>query len=175
MRLNKHIFSSKLWLTAATLCTAMLSAQAQTPKQPVDYVNNFIGVLDGIDATNCVIGPQWPFGSINPSPQTKKGGNDGYNPNEPIRGFGQLHVSGTGWGTNGQVFISPQIGLAVGEADHDSPKANEKASPYEYPGIVPFINSFSRNQTVRISCSTSPTTYPWTSGLRLAVKCRKAA
>jgi predicted alpha-1,2-mannosidase len=132
MRLNKHIFSSKLWLTAATLCTAMLSAQAQTPKQPVDYVNNFIGVLDGIDATNCVIGPQWPFGSINPSPQTKKGGNDGYNPNEPIRGFGQLHVSGTGWGTNGQVFISPQIGLAVGEADHDSPKANEKASPYEY-------------------------------------------
>jgi predicted alpha-1,2-mannosidase len=105
---------------------------AQSPKQPVDYVNNFIGVVDGMDASNCVIGPQLPFGSVSPSPQTKKGGNDGYNPNEAIRGFGQLQVTGTGWGTNGQIFLSPQIGLAVGETEHDSPKSAEKASPYEY-------------------------------------------
>ncbi|HEY4205797.1 MAG TPA: GH92 family glycosyl hydrolase [Puia sp.] len=107
-------------------------APAQKVKQPVDYVNNFIGVLDGHDASNCVIGPQLPFGSVSPSPQTPNGGNDGYSPDDPIRGFGQLHVSGTGWGTNGQVFISPQIGIATGEKDHDSPKTDESATPYEY-------------------------------------------
>jgi predicted alpha-1,2-mannosidase len=110
------------------------SIRAMDPqrKAPVDYVDNFIGVLDGHDASNCVIGPQLPFGSVNPSPQTINGGNDGYSPDEPIRGFGQLHVSGTGWGTNGQVFLSPQTGLAVGETSHDSPKSGELATPYEY-------------------------------------------
>ena len=123
--------AGRLWATVL-LCSVLSGTLAQHPRQPVDYVNNFIGVLDGKDASNCVIGPQWPFGSISPSPQTRKGGNDGYNPDEPIRGFGQLHVTGTGWGTNGQIFISPQIGLAVGDTAHDSPKSNEKASPYEY-------------------------------------------
>ncbi|TCC88744.1 glycoside hydrolase family 92 protein [Pedobacter frigiditerrae] len=107
-----------------------ISVQAQTKKQPVDYVDNRIGVIDKI--SNCVIGPQLPSGSISPSPQTQNGEDDGYSPFEPIRGFGQLHVSGTGWGTNGQIFISPQIGLAVGEKEHDSPKTEESAKPYEY-------------------------------------------
>src|SRR5664280_590624 len=106
-----------------------LFAQQSGPSL-ADYVDPFIGVLD--PGSNCVIGPQLPFGSINPSPQTQKGSHDGYDPNEPIRGFGQLHVSGTGWGKYGQVFISPQIGLAIGETDHDSPKENEKAKAYEY-------------------------------------------
>jgi len=103
-------------------------------RQPVDYVNNRIGVLD--DGSNCVIGPQLPFGSISPSPQTQNGEDDGYNPNEPIRGFGQLQVSGTGWGTNGQIFLSPQIGIAIGECEHDSPKSTESALPYEYQVIL---------------------------------------
>jgi predicted alpha-1,2-mannosidase len=106
-----------------------LFAQQSGPSL-ADYIDPFIGVLD--PGSNCVIGPQLPFGSINPSPQTQKGSHDGYDPNEPIRGFGQLHVSGTGWGKYGQVFISPQIGLAIGETDHDSPKENEKAKAYEY-------------------------------------------
>jgi len=58
--------------------------------------------------------------------------NDGYDPGQPIRGFGQLHVSGTGYGKYGQIFLSPQIGLATGETAHDSPKSNEIAFPYEY-------------------------------------------
>jgi len=106
-----------------------LFAQLSGPSL-ADYIDPFIGVLD--PGSNCVIGPQLPFGSINPSPQTQKGSHDGYDPNEPIRGFGQIHVSGTGWGKYGQVFISPQIGLAIGETDHDSPKENEKAKAYEY-------------------------------------------
>jgi len=125
-------FNPKLLLVTGLFCSCFVTGYGQSQKQPVDYVNNYIGVVDGMDASNCVIGPQLPFGSINPSPQTKNGGNDGYNPNADIRGFGQLHVSGTGWGTNGQVFLSPQIGQAVGEMEHDSPKENEKASPYEY-------------------------------------------
>lgn len=98
--------------------------------QLVNYVDPFIGVRD--DASNCVIGPQLPWGSINPSPNTKNGSQDGYSPNEPIRGFSQLHVSGTGWGKYAQVLLSPQIGLAVGLEDHDSEKSNEIAKAYEY-------------------------------------------
>ena len=52
-----------------------------------DYVDTSIGVLDD-RASNCVIGPQLPYGSINPSPQTENGSMDGYHPDYPIRGFG---------------------------------------------------------------------------------------
>jgi putative alpha-1,2-mannosidase len=94
-----------------------------------DLVDMFMGVQG---FSNCVIGPQLPHGSINPSPQTPNGWHDGYHPEEPIRGFGQLHASGTGWGRYGQIFISPQIGFNADEYGHDSPKSNEKASPYYY-------------------------------------------
>lgn len=106
--------------------------------QAVDCVDNFIGVRD--KNSSCVLGPQLPNGSINPSPQTSPGAinwdMDGYIMGQPIRGFGQLHVSGTGWGKYGQVFISPQVGLAVGENEHDSPKKNEIAKPYEYSVLL---------------------------------------
>ena len=98
---------------------------------PVDFVDPFIGVADG-RTSNCVIGPQLPFASINPSPQTPNGWHDGYSPDEPIRGFGQLHASGTGWGKYGMFLVSPQTGLYTGEQDHDSPKSAEKASAFEY-------------------------------------------
>ncbi len=107
---------------------------SQSKRQPVDYVDNFIGVRDANSST--VLGPQLPNASINPSPQTAPGkinwDMDGYIMGNPIRGFGQLHVSGTGWGKYGQVFLSPQVGLAVGETEHDSPKDNETATPFEY-------------------------------------------
>lgn len=111
-------------------CVLALKCPAQLVSNPIDFVDSRIGTTN--DGSSCVIGPQLPFGSINPSPQTPNGENDGYDPGQPIRGFGQLHVSGTGWGKYGQIFLSPQIGLAVGEADHDSPKSDEIAFPYEY-------------------------------------------
>ncbi len=129
----KHfkILSSKLLpaLIMLLFLNCNLIAQ-QDPKSLVDYVDPFIGVLDPLSA--CVIGPQLPFGSINPSPQTQNGGDPGYSVDEPIRGFCQLSVSGTGWGKYGQIFFSPQIGLAIGETDHDSPKEEERAKAYEY-------------------------------------------
>lgn len=103
-------------------------------KDLVDYVDNFIGVRDA--NSSCVVGPQLPNACINPSPHTPGGKKrydmDCYVIDQPIRGFGQLHVSGSGWGKYGQIFLSPQVGLAVGEAEHDSPKANEIATAYEY-------------------------------------------
>jgi len=102
----------------------------QLVTNPVDYIDVRVGVTGNTGA--CVIGPQLPYGSINPSPQTPNGGHDGYDPTQPIRGFGQLHASGTGWGKYGMIFLSPQIGLAVGETTHDSPKSNEVTFPYEY-------------------------------------------
>jgi len=104
--------------------------QAQRKPMLADYVNPYIGVLD--DESYCTVGPQLPFGSVNPGPQTVEGGNDGYSFYESIRGFAQLHVSGTGWGKYGQFLISPQIGLAVGENKHDSPKSDEAAKAYYY-------------------------------------------
>jgi len=116
------------------LCCFCISSFGQTNKQPVDYVDNFIGVRD--KNSSCVLGPQLPNASINPSPHTAPGNvnydMDCYIMGQPIRGFGQLHVSGTGWGKYGQIFLSPQVGLAVGETEHDSPKENETATPFQY-------------------------------------------
>jgi len=120
------------------LVSLQSSLAQQSNNLPVDYVDNFIGVSD--KKSSCVLGPQLPNGAINPSPQTSPGNltgdMDGYVMGQPIRGFGQLHVSGTGWGKYGQIFISPQVGLAVGEAEHDSPKVNEVAKPYEYSVLL---------------------------------------
>ena len=108
------------FIPPAGLATRDSVSELADPKGPVALVDPFIGVRD--EESNCVIGPQLPFGSINPSPQTPMGSHDGYSPSQPIRGFGQLHATGTGWGKYGQVFVSPQVGLAVGETEHDSPK-----------------------------------------------------
>lgn len=133
------MYKIKFQFSVLLLFVTLQATLAQQSKmQPVDYVDNFIGVRD--KSSSCVLGPQLPNGSINPSPHTSPGNvtwdMDGYIMGQPIRGFGQLHVSGTGWGKYGQVFISPQVGLAVGEAEHDSPKVNEVAKPYEYSVLL---------------------------------------
>jgi predicted alpha-1,2-mannosidase len=94
-----------------------------------DKVDLFMGVQG---ASNCVIGPQWPHGSVNPAPHTPRGHHDGYDPGQPIRGFAQLHVSGAGWGRYGQLLLSPQTGFNSNEDGHDSPKSEEVATPYYY-------------------------------------------
>ncbi len=94
-----------------------------------DYVDTRVGVVDK-GASNCVIGPMLPYGSINPSPQSRKGTSDGYKPTEPIRGFGQLHVSGTGWPTYGNFLISPQTGLETDLLAHESEHQDLVTRPY---------------------------------------------
>jgi len=122
MRLKTNL--CLMWLLSAWW---PFTVNAQTNR--TDLVDMFMGVQGN---SNCVIGPQLPHGSINPSPQTAKGRHGGYAPGQPIRGFGQLHVSGTGWGRYGQVLISPQTGFQPAEDGHDSPASAEKATPYYY-------------------------------------------
>ena len=111
------------------LCILLPSFLFAAQADKVSLVDLFMGVRGN---SNCVIGPQLPHGSVNPAPQTPNGGHNGYDENNVIRGFGQLHVSGIGWARYGQVFISPQVGFKAGETEHDSPKSNEIATPYYY-------------------------------------------
>lgn len=97
-----------------------------------DYVDTKIGVIDD-RGSNCVIGPRFPYGSINPSPQTVEGGMDGYHPDRPIRGFAQLQASGTGWGAYGHFLIAPLTGpLHVAAGAHDSPHSGDVTKAYYY-------------------------------------------
>ncbi len=108
------------------------SAFAQKNQQNLaDFIDTKIGVID-TRGSNCVIGPQLPYGSINPSPQTKDGDHDGYHPQRPIRGFAQLNVSGTGWGKYGHFLVSPQVGVAFGQEEHESEKSDEVTKAYYY-------------------------------------------
>lgn len=109
-----------------TLVSILLVALAAPAAAAVDPR---IGVLG--DGAN-VIGPSLPFGSIHPSPDTPDGSHDGYHPERPIRGFSQLHASGTGWGQYGNFLVSPQVGLATLPSAHDSPKEDEKAEAHQY-------------------------------------------
>lgn len=105
-------------------CIVAFSAENRT-----QYVDLKIGTGD-TRGSNCVIGPQMPFGSINPSPQTPNGTTSGYNPKFPVRGFGQIHVSGTGGsGKYGHFLISPQIGIELRNVKHDSPASQVEAKP----------------------------------------------
>lgn len=57
---------------------------------------NLVGYVDPRNATespgNCVIGPQVPWGSINPSP-APNGGTNGYTTSTKIRGFSQTALT----------------------------------------------------------------------------------
>lgn len=117
-----------LQLTFSSFC---LSASTTARKSNADLVDPSIGVK-GKGEGSTVIGPTLPHGSIHPSPDTKEGGEAGYRVDRPIRGFSQLHVSGTGWGTYGNLLLSPQIGLDVSESGHDSEKTAESAKSYAY-------------------------------------------
>ncbi len=118
-------------LIAMMIGSAMTLGSCTRSPRYADYVDTSIGARD-TRWSNCVIGPQLPYGSINPSPQTEKGSMDGYHPDYPLRGFGQLHVSGTGWSSYGHFLISPMVGLCVGLTEHDSEHSADVTKPYLY-------------------------------------------
>ena len=124
-----HIHQMKKTIITSVILIATLSCFAQT--KLVQYIDTKIGVID-TRTSNCIIGPQLPYGSINPSPQTTDGGMGAYKPNQPVIGFGQMHVSGTGSSKYGHFLVSPQVGLAVGKGLHNSPASNEITTAYYY-------------------------------------------
>ncbi len=98
-----------------------------------DDLSRYINPRYGVDNQgNTVIGPTRPNGSVNPSPDTEGGEHSGYLTGHDIRGFSQIHASGTGYGKYGEFLISPQIGLNYALNGHDSGIANEVATCYEY-------------------------------------------
>ncbi len=96
-----------------------------------EYIDMTVGTAN---STNTVIGPQRPNASVNPAPDAPGYLANGYNSRSDtlIRGFSQIHVSGTGVGKYGQVLLSPQVGLSTRLDGHDSAKSNEKATCSEY-------------------------------------------
>ncbi len=98
-----------------------------------DNLTKYVNPRHGVDNDgNTVIGPTRPNGSVNPGPDTANGGHSGYFTGNDIRGFSQIHASGTGYGKYGEFLISPQIGLEYSLVGHDSAPANENATCYEY-------------------------------------------
>lgn len=118
--------------TIPTFFLTVLSVLSCTTRNLADCVDTSIGVIDS-RSSNCVIGPMLPYGSINPSPQTSGGEADGYAPGQPIDGFAQLHVSGTGWSSYGHFLIQPQTGgLMTAPGTHSSGHSDDVTLPYLY-------------------------------------------
>jgi predicted alpha-1,2-mannosidase len=108
----------------------LIHARPSKTRQPlVSYVDPFIGVDNG---GNTVPGAAVPFGFANPSPDTLHHETSGYDSAQPIIGFSQTHVSGTGGGSKyGNFRVTPEVG-PVNVEDLASPKADEVASPGYY-------------------------------------------
>ena len=98
---------------------------------PTEYVDVLFGVGSATSA-----GPTLPAGSIHPSPETLEKDCGGYTRAQPIIGFGQAYISGSG-GTKcyGNYLLAPM----VEDIELDSAKrasfaveGSEKARCYEY-------------------------------------------
>ncbi len=123
-----------IFLISIGLFILSMLAVSQPDYEPADYVDPFIGVK-GEGA--CMPGPCLPNASIYPSPNTLNADNGGYNWNEKIVGFAQLHAQGTGGLTSyGNFLISPQIGLQIIETKHASLKTDERAKCYVYEVLL---------------------------------------
>ncbi len=98
---------------------------------PTDYADLLFGVGCATSA-----GPTLPSGSIHPSPETLEKDNGGYLRNQPIIGFGQAYVSGSG-GVKcyGNFLLAPMVeGI---ELDHKkrasfAVEGTETGKCYEY-------------------------------------------
>ncbi|MFC5682708.1 GH92 family glycosyl hydrolase [Flavobacterium sp. MAHUQ-51] len=79
---------------------------------------------------NVFIGPSCPYGMVKPGPDNDLHANSGFTTNlkEPIYGFSQVHVSGTGGGAKyGNVSIMPISG-DFGSIKQESLRDNEKVA-----------------------------------------------
>src|SRR5215213_1952835 len=86
-------------------------AQAAPPGDLASHVDPFIGT-GGHGHT--FPGPTWPFGMIQPGPDTRLTGWDGcsgyHHDDSFIHGFSHTHLSGTGVSDYGDVLLVPSIG-----------------------------------------------------------------
>ena len=109
-----HLFFSLLLAFGATCLAA-------APKEPVDYVNPFIGTSTSVEAAGALHGlgktypgATTPFGMVQVSPQTISGGDNapGYSyDHKTVEGFSLTQMSGVGWfGEMGNFLMMPTTG-----------------------------------------------------------------
>ncbi len=134
--MKKAIFTLYLFF-----CWHLLLAQVTKSKENlIAYVNPFIGT-GGHGHT--YPGPSYPFGMIQPGPDTRLSGWDGCSgyhfTDSVVYGFSQTHLSGTGIEDYCDFLIMPTIGKPqFKKEDYASEfsKANEIASPGYYRTVL---------------------------------------
>ena len=162
MRLSNCFFLSLSFLAAA--------CSGRNPKEPVDYVNPFIGastntnvagVYHGLGKT--FPGADTPFGMVQVSPNTITGGDNGSGYSyemKTIEGFAMTQMSGVGWfGDLGNFLVMPVTGplkKVAGKEDGSLDgwrsaydKDSETASPGYYSVLL-------TDYDIRVECSASP-------------------
>lgn len=109
-----YINRCSAYLKTIAIVLSLLVSYKVNAQQPYHtYVNPMIG-SQGYG--NIFIGPSVPFGMVKPGPDCGNGdSNSGYQPgtNDPVIGFSQVHVSGTGGGPKyGNIQLMPFAGEA---------------------------------------------------------------
>jgi len=93
-------------------------------KEPVDYINPFIGT-GGHGHT--YPGATVPFGMVQLSPDTRKDSWDGcsgyHYSDSVVFGFSHTHLSGTGVGDYGDIRLMPMVGELKTEPGYDDPES----------------------------------------------------
>jgi len=118
----------------AILITHFFVARAQTGKY-VQYVDPFIG-SEGLG--NVFVGPSFPYGMVKPGPDVNKASNSGYSPDPeiPLYGFSQIHVSGTGGGPKyGNILLMPFAGN-FDQIKQESLREHEQAKAGYYSVVL---------------------------------------
>lgn len=141
----------------ATLLLTTLSGAAQLPRQPVVYVNPFIGASTSIDKAGAIHGlgktfpgATTPYGMVQVSPNTITGGDNGSGysyEHTSIEGFAFTQLSGVGWyGDLGNFLVMPSTGplrTSAGSPEHAAEgyrsaftKQSEAATPGYYKVVL---------------------------------------
>jgi hypothetical protein len=130
IRRKREFYLLAMTMFASGFTCVAQQTKVKTTENLCRWVDPRIGVSDGSQSS---IGVQLPWGSVNAQPDTPNSNFAGYSDRQSIRGFSQMRLTGGGGRAGyGNILISPQVGLAVGEDEHDSPKIAEKAGCPEY-------------------------------------------
>lgn len=145
---NLLISKRKLpFIKAGCLAYALLFA-LNSNAQYHQFVDPLIGSEgDG----NVFIGPSCPYGMVKPGPDCNKAANSGYSPDmeQPVYGFSQIHVSGTGGGPKyGNVSVMPFNGTDT-NIKQESLRGDEIATTGYYSVLLKKYN-------IKTEITTSP-------------------
>src|SRR5258705_2469616 len=123
-------FISLFVLALLTLNSSVVFCASRAATKPLTpYCDPFVGVDGG---GNTVPGATTPYGFATHSPYTLQHDTSGYDSKQPIIGFSQTHVSGTGGASKyGNFRITPEVG-ELKTTDLASAKKDETASPGYY-------------------------------------------